>query len=259
MHFCGNCGTPLAQVRTTEERKVVTVLFVDVVESTRLAGVIDPEHLREKMSSVFAIAREEIERRGGTVEKYIGDSVMAIFGLPTVHEDDPQRAAQAAAAIRSRVQPHTGRLPALRFGIDTGEVVANPAAVEKGEFLVTGEVVNLTARLQQHAGPGQILVGERTALGLRRVATLSPLPSLQVKGARTPVPVWELVDVAPLLERKVQPTPFVGRGEELDLLTGLLRRMRRESRGHVITILGPAGTGKTRLVLEFRNRSSTLR
>jgi class 3 adenylate cyclase/tetratricopeptide (TPR) repeat protein len=255
MRFCGNCGAPLTQVHATEERKVVTVLFVDVVESTQLAGAIDPEQFREKMSAVFAIAREEIERRGGTVEKYIGDAVMAVFGLPTVHEDDPQRAAQAAAAIRTRLQAHAGRLPTLRFGIDTGEVVANPAAVDKGEFLVTGEVVNLTARLQQHAGAGQILVGERAALGLRQVATLSPLPSQQVKGARAPVPVWELVDVAPLLERKVQPTPFVGRAEELDLLTGLLRRMRGESRGHVITLLGPAGTGKTRLVLEFRNRN----
>lgn len=257
MRFCGNCGTPLTVLRAAEERKVVTVLFADVVESTRLAGAVDPERLREQMAGIFAVAREEIEHQDGTVEKFIGDAVMAVFGLPAVHEDDPQRAARAAVAIRARLQAEvdSGRLPAIRMGINTGEVVADPTATTKGEFLVTGEVVNLAARLQQHAGPGQILVGERTALALRPAAQLKPLSPLAIKGAALPLPAWELFDVAPLREREVRPTPFVGREEELDLLTSHLRRIQREGRGHVVTILGQAGVGKTRLVLEFRNRS----
>jgi class 3 adenylate cyclase/tetratricopeptide (TPR) repeat protein len=258
MRFCGNCGTALeALASSTEERKLVTVLFADVVASTQLSGAIDPERLRGQMARFFAIAREEIERYGGTVEKFIGDAVMAVFGLPAIHEDDPERAARAAAAIRSRVRPdvEAGTLPEIRVGISTGEAVANPQATEKGEFLVTGEVVNLAARLQQHADPGQILIGERTRLDLRDVAATRPRTALIVKGRADPLPVWELVDVAPPRERELRATPFVGREAELDLLQGHIRRMRHEERGHVVTILGPAGVGKTRLVREFRART----
>ena len=130
--------------------------------------------------------------------------------------------------------------------------MADARAADKGEFLVTGEVVNLAARLQQHAEPGQVLVGERTVLALRDVAQVRPVPPLTVKGLATPLPAWELVEIAPARERQVRATPFVGRAEELDLLHGYVRRMEREGRGHVITILGPAGVGKTRLVQEFR-------
>jgi class 3 adenylate cyclase/tetratricopeptide (TPR) repeat protein len=258
MRFCGNCGTALVvPTSTPEERKLVTVLFADVVASTQLSGAIDPERLRGQMARFFAIAREEIERYGGTVEKFIGDAVMAVFGLPAIHEDDPERAARAAAAIRSRVRPdvEADTLPEIRVGISTGEAVANPQAAEKGEFLVTGEVVNLAARLQQHADPGQILIGERTRLDLRDVAATRPLPSIMVKGRAEPLPVWELLDVAPPRERALRATPFVGREEELNLLRGHVRRMARDGRGHVVTILGPAGVGKTRLVQEFRRRT----
>ncbi len=148
MRFCGNCGTALVNTAAAEERKLVTVLFADVVASTALSASIDPERLRGQMVRFFAIAREEIERYGGTVEKFIGDAVMAVFGLPTIHENDPERAARAAVALRDRIHTDVaaGSLPPIRIGLATGEVVANPRAAEKGEFLVTGEVVNLAAR-----------------------------------------------------------------------------------------------------------------
>ncbi len=258
MRFCGNCGNALeVSASAGEERKLVTVLFADVVASTALATSIDPERLRGQMARFFEIAREEIERHGGTVEKFIGDAVMAVFGLPSIHEDDPERAARAAGTIRDRLQPHVAArdLPPIRIGLATGEVVANPRAAEKGEFLVTGEVVHLAARLQQHAEGGQVLVMERTMRALRHAA-LRPVTPLSVKGRSDPLPVWELLEVAPAREREVRATPFVGREEELDLLAGHVRRMRREGRGHVVTILGPAGVGKTRLVAEFRQRTA---
>jgi len=257
MRFCGNCGSALAAAGP-EERKVVTVLFADTVASTRLAGQLDPERLRGQMAQFFHLAREEIGRFGGTVEKFIGDAVMAVFGLPAVHDDDPERAARAALAIRRGVAPlaEEGALPEVRIGLLTGEVVANPRASEKGEFLVTGEVANLAARLQQHAAPGQILLGERTMRSLPPSANLRRIAPLTVKGRADPLPAWELIDLAPQAERALGATPFVGREEELDLLAGLLRRMRREGRGHVVTILGPAGVGKTRLIRELRTRSS---
>ncbi len=259
--FCNNCGTSLVPAPSaTEERKLVTILFADVVASTQLAGAVDPERLRGQMGRFFAIAREEIERYGGTVEKFIGDAVMAIFGLPTLHEDDPERAARAAVAIRDRVRPlsATGELPHIRIGLHTGEVVADPGAAEKGEFLVTGETVNLAARLQQQAEPGQTLLGDRTALALGEHAATRAVAPLAVKGHAALLRAWELVEVSPPRERALRATPFVGRQEELDLLRGHVRRMLREGRGHVVTILGSAGVGKTRLVQEFRERSREL-
>ena len=258
MRFCGNCGAALAAgAQGAEERKLVTVLFADVANSTQLAGAVDPEQLRSRMARLFEIARAEIERYGGTVEKFIGDAIMAVFGLPAIHEDDPERAARAAVAIRTRLRLEAG-LPEIRIGVTTGEVVANPRAAEKGEFLVTGEVVNLAARLQQHAAAGRILMGDRTRQALRAVADLREVPPIAAKGAAGPLVAWELLDVAPPREREVRPTPFVGRDDELELLTNHVRRMRRDGRGHVVTILGQGGVGKTRLVQEFRTRAESL-
>ncbi|MGH2347857.1 MAG: adenylate/guanylate cyclase domain-containing protein, partial [bacterium] len=260
MRFCGNCGTPLETPGAGEERKLVTVLFVDIVESTRLSAAVDPELLRGQMARFFALAREEIERYGGTIEKFIGDAVMAVFGLPAVHEDDPERAARAALAIRDRAGAGgDAAMPPIRLGMDTGEVVANPQATGKGEFLVTGEVVNLAARLQQHAFPGQILIGARTAHALRRLADLGEVTPLTVKGKDTPLAAWELTAISPPRARALRATPFVGREEELTVLLGHLGRARREGRGHVMTILGPAGVGKTRLTREFRTRAGEVR
>ncbi len=258
MRFCGNCGTALAPAPSAaEERKLVTILFADVVNSTQLAGAIDPERLRQMMTRLFNITREEIGRYSGTLEKFIGDAILAVFGLPTIHEDDPERAVRAAASMRDRVRAEVeaGTLPQIRIGINTGEVVANPRATEKDEFVLTGEAVNLAARLQQHAEPGQVLIGERTVRALRGVAQVRAVPPLAVKGATAPLSAWALLEISPPHERELRPTPFVGREEELDLLASHVRRMRRESRGHLVTILGPGGVGKTRLVQEFRGRT----
>ena len=256
MRFCGNCGSPLG-APAREERKLVTLLFADVVGSTQIAATVDPERLHAQMQRFFAVAQEEIERFGGTVEKFIGDAVAAVFGLPTVHEDDAERAARAALAIRRRTAPEiaAGTLPQVRMGVNTGEIVANPRGLQRGEFLMTGEAVNLAARLQQHATPDQILLGERTAVLLRSRADLRPLPPIAAKGFGTPIPVWELLSIGAPQERELRSTAFVGRGDELTLLDSHLRRTRRESRGHAVTILGPAGVGKTRLVHEFRQRA----
>src|SRR3989304_3821168 len=213
MRFCGNCGSALEVPAAAEERKLVTVLFADVVASTVLAASVDPERLRDQMARFFDIARQEIERYGGTVEKFIGDAVMAVFGLPAIHEDDPERAARAAAAMRDRLQPLVvaGGLPPIRIGLATGEAVANPRAAEKGEFLVTGEVVHLAARLKQPAVRGQIRGGGRRMRGLRNTATLRAVPPLLVKGRADPLPAGELMEVAPPGERGGRATPRVGR------------------------------------------------
>ncbi len=260
MRFCGNCGAPLRVAPPAEERKLVTVLFVDVVESTRGSAAVDPEQWRERMTQFFAAARHEIERFGGTVEKFIGDAVMAIFGLPAVHEDDPERAARAALAVRERLQRLVdgGLLPGIHMGINTGEVVANPGATEKGEFLVTGDVVNAAARLQQHAQPGEILVGGRTRQALHHIAALERIAPIVLKGRADQIEAWALLDLAPPRARELRATPFVGRTEELALLAGHARRMRREGRGHVITMLGAGGVGKTRLVHELRAQADWL-
>ncbi len=262
MRFCGQCGTGLTTASAgTEERKLVTVLFADVVGSTHLSRTVDPERIRVQMAQFFRLAQEEIQRYGGTVEKFIGDAVMAVFGLPAIHEDDPERAARAALAIQGQVRSavEADTLPQIRIGINTGEVVANATAAEKGEFFVTGEVVNLAARLQERAEPGQVLVGDRTMRALRRIAQMHQVPALAVKGAASPLPAWELLKVAPPQERTLGATPFVGRVEELELLRTFVQRIRREGRGHVITILGSAGVGKTRLVQEFRAQTDDVR
>ena len=260
MRFCGQCATALVS-SSGQERKIVTVLFADVVGSTHLLGAADPEQVRAQLDRFFHMAREEISRYGGTVEKFIGDAVMAVFGLPVLHENDPERAVRAAASLRARARSDVARggLPEIRMGINTGEVVADAHAAEKGEFLVTGEVVNLAARLQQRAEPSQILIGKRTMLALRGAARLRPVSPLTVKGLAAPLSAWELLEIASPSERKVWATPFVGREEEFTLLRGHLQSMRRESQGHVITILGPAGVGKTRLVQEFRVEADDVR
>jgi class 3 adenylate cyclase/tetratricopeptide (TPR) repeat protein len=254
LRFCGQCGTRLTPTASSiEERKLVTILFVDVVGSTRMLGTLDAEQVRGQMAHFFSIAQEEIHRFGGTIDKFIGDAVMAVFGLPATHEDDPERAARAALRIKTLIGSYAevGALPEIHIGINTGEVVANAQATGTGDFLVTGSAVNLAARLQQNAAPGQILVGERTMQSLRHVARLRPIPALKVKDMPSTLPAWELIEVFPPRERQLAPTAFVDREEDVDLLRGLARRMRRDGRGHVVTILGVAGVGKTRLVQEF--------
>lgn len=248
-------AAPLAPV--SEERKVVTVLFADVVASTRLSGQIDAEDLRERMARFFGIARHEIERQDGTVEKFIGDAVMAVFGLPAVHEDDAARAVRAALGIQAHVRPfvEAGIIPEVRIGITTGEVVANPRAAAKGEFLVTGEAVNLAARLQQGADPGQILVGVATYAATAWAFEFRPRPPFEVKGKAQPVTAYECLGVRaqPLPPRGWRDvrSPLVGRDPELAALRRCLAQLRGGGGGAAL-VIGEPGIGKSRLMAEFR-------
>lgn len=177
-HFCLRCGAPLAALPSAE-RRVVSVLFADMVGSTALAVRLDPEPMRGLLADYFAAMREEVERHGGIVEKFIGDAVMAVFGLPAAHEDDAERALRAAVAMRERMGALNERLRAdlrIRIGITTGEVVTDPAAVRAGEFMVTGEAVNLAVRLQQQAAPGSIVIDERTCEAAWGVVRCQSLP-----------------------------------------------------------------------------------
>lgn len=260
MRFCGRCGAALqAAPASAEERKVVTIVFADVVGSTRLSGTLDAEEVRERMARFFGIAREEIERFGGTVEKFIGDAVMAVFGLPTIHEDDPERAVHAAVAIRTHVRPfvEAGIVPQIRIGINTGEVVANPKAAEKGEFLVTGEVVNLAARLQQNAEPGQILAGASTYEATRWAFDYHPVAPLQVKGKDEKVPAYACsgLRAQPLAARGLPgvTSPLVGRDAEVATLVANLTQLLL-GHGGVVTVLGEPGIGKSRLMAEVGRR-----
>ncbi len=258
--FCGRCGAALRVRSQSEERKLVTVLFADVEASTDLSRVFGAEAAREQLERFYHLAREEIEACAGTVEKFIGDAVLAVFGLPAIHEDDPMRAVRAALAIRTRVRPEAdaGRLPRIRIGIATGQVVADPRAIEKGDFLVTGDSVNLAARLQQHGQPGQILVGESTYEATRRAFTYRPGPLLQVKGFPDAVTTYECLEQRPLpLPRHAGlegfGSPLVGRDAEIEAFLGCIDRLEA-GRGGIIGVIGDPGIGKSRLVTEVRRR-----
>src|SRR5438477_12815737 len=164
-HFCPSCGAPVADERPTEERKLATVLFADLVGSTALAGSEDPERTRVLLDRFYGAMSEEIERAGGTVEKFVGDAVMAAFGAPVALEDHAERALHAALGMQRRLRELFGDLLALRIGVNTGEVVVGRP--REGSSFVSGDAVNVGARLEQAAGPGEILVGERTAAAVR--------------------------------------------------------------------------------------------
>ncbi len=242
-----------------EERKLVTVLFADVSGSTHLADTLDAEVVRDLMAAYFAIAREEIEARGGTVEKFIGDAVMAVFGVPVAHEDDPSRALHAALAIRARLgemraRDAAGERPELevRIGVNSGEVVST-GAVRPGEVMVTGDAVNVAARVQQLAEPGQILVTGRTAAAASDFR-FGPAHAQSIRGKAGPVDVTELlaVDGGPVgVRRRHVRAPLVGREDELTLLTSIFDRVARERRPHLVTLYGQPGVGKSRLTGEF--------
>ena len=273
--FCGACGTslssaypapvstPAASARGSgEERRVVTILFADVTGSTALAEHLDAEQTRTIMTRFFDAMTQEIVRHEGTVEKFIGDEVMAVFGLPAIHEDDPERAVRAALAMHERlrrmnaeIDPSWGVTLRMRVGINTGEVVANRHAAQKGEFMVTGDAVNVAARLRSAADPGATVVGERTYRDTAGVAEYHPLPSLTVKGKATPLRAWALAGMLPVPRRRGLgglSAPLVGREDELLLLQGLLHRVIKEGQPYLVTIIGMPGVGKTRLFEELR-------
>jgi class 3 adenylate cyclase/tetratricopeptide (TPR) repeat protein len=264
--FCGNCATPLtdapaaaAEPEELQERKLVTVLFADLTASTELASRLDPEDLRAVLTPFFEAMVEEIAAYGGTVQKFIGDAVVAVFGVPAAHEDDPERAVRAAVAMHARLRRLNEELRAagrpeldMRLGVNTGEVVTATGIDREG--LVTGEPVNLAARLEALARPGTIVVGDRTHRDTRHAIAYRSLGEVSVKGIPRPVQAWEVVGEAesrPAAEGPVVAAPMVGRDSELELLRLLLSRTIRERRASLATVVGPAGIGKSRLGWEF--------
>jgi class 3 adenylate cyclase/tetratricopeptide (TPR) repeat protein len=261
--FCPACGLTLGSHDSGEERRVVTVLFADVSGSTELGERLDPEHLREVMASYFAAMREEIEAEGGTVEKFIGDAVMAVFGVPAAHEDDPIRALRASLRMRTRLDDVNDALMAargvtlqIRIGVNTGEVLAS-VDPQPGEPMVTGDAVNVAARLQGAAEPGGILASERTARGARGFL-FGEATRLDLKGKGVQVAAMELLEGAAAIQDRGVPglhAPMVGRDEELSLLLTMFRRSATEGRPNLVTIYGDAGVGKSRLTSEFLMRA----
>ncbi|MBD0348352.1 MAG: AAA family ATPase, partial [Thermoleophilia bacterium] len=253
--FCPECGSPLAAapIEPREERKVVTVLFCDVVGSTARAERADPEDVRAALSAFHAGVRSELERFGGRVEKFIGDAVMAVFGAPVVHEDDPERAVRAALAIRNWAQDEGGL--EVRIGITTGEaLVTLGARPEAGEAMAAGDVVNTAARLQSAAPVSGILVDEATYRATERVIEYGDHDPIEAKGKTQPILVWSAVEARARFGVDVRPAtraPLVGREHELDGLVRALARVRREREPQLVTLVGVPGIGKSRLIWEL--------
>jgi class 3 adenylate cyclase/tetratricopeptide (TPR) repeat protein len=257
--FCPYCGAAVAAASEVEERKLVTVLFADVSGSTHLAETLDAEVVRDLMAGYFAVAREEIEAHGGTLEKFIGDAVMAVFGVPAAHEDDPARALHAALGIRRRLaelnvrrRSEGGPELEVRIGVNSGEVVST-GATRPGEVMVTGDAVNVAARLQQLAAPGQILVGGRTAAAAPEFR-YAAADARAIRGKADSVEVAELLGAGAAsagARRTHLRAPLVGREEELALLGSIYDRVAREGRPHLVTVYGQPGVGKSRLTAEL--------
>jgi class 3 adenylate cyclase/tetratricopeptide (TPR) repeat protein len=243
--FCSACGSALVAVASDphDVRKTVTVVFADVTGSTALGEQLDPEAARKLMARYFETARSILERHGGRVEKFIGDAVMAVFGVPQLHEDDALRAIRAAAELRDSVTEVQ-----LRIGVNSGEVVAGG-----GETLVTGDAVNVAARLQQGARPGEVLLGERTLGLVRDAVEMEAVESIDAKGKEEPVVAYRLLRVlegAEPFARRLD-APLVGRDREQRLLREAFERAAEDRSCHLFTLLGTAGIGKSRLAQEL--------
>ena len=256
--FCLACGQPLAApAREGEERKVVSVLFVDLVGFTSRSDKADPEDVRATLRPYHERVKADIERFGGTVEKFIGDAVMAVFGAPVAHEDDAERAVRSGLRILETIEElrEEGLDVAVRAAVTTGEaVVALGARPERGEGIVTGDVVNTAARLQSAAPVGTVIVDAATMRSTEGAISLEPLEPVAAKGKAEPIEVWRVVGAR---GRVGQPeaatqTPFVGREHERTLLFETFLRAERESAVQLVTVVGEPGIGKSRLVTELR-------
>src|SRR5436190_16811540 len=249
--FCLACGAPLTSEPPREERKVVSVLFADLVGFTSRAEQLDPEDVRAVLAPYWERLRDELEQRGGTVEKFIGDAVMALFGAPAAHDDDPLRAVGAALAIRDWAREEDDLQ--VRIAVNTGEALvllgARPA---EGEGMAAGDVVNTTARLQAAAPVNGVLVGEQTWRATRHTIEYTQRDPVTAKGKSEQLAVWEALQARsiPTVET-MSAAPLVGRIEELDLLVSAFERMRRDHRPQLVTVVGVPGIGKSRLVTEL--------
>ena len=268
--FCGGCGAPLASAAPREavpqrtvaaadgERRPVTVLFADLVGYTRMASSLDPEDVHALLGRYFEVADNIVERYGGTVDKHIGDAVMAIFGAPVAHGDEAQRAVRAAAEIQHAVPAlgkALGQPLAVHIGIASGEVVASGlGSAQHRAYTVIGHSVNLAARLLQLARSGETVVDEAVYAGVQRIARCIAIDGVQAKGIDTPLRVWRLVE---LVSGGVQDgaRPFVGRQAELAQLAASLQSCVEAGTGSTIFLRGDPGIGKSRLVDELRRRA----
>jgi class 3 adenylate cyclase/tetratricopeptide (TPR) repeat protein len=256
--FCPVCGAPLVTpVEPHEVRKTVTVVFCDVTGSTAMGEKLDPESVRRVMSRYFSEMRTALERHGASVEKFIGDAVMAVFGVPQIHEDDALRAVRAAADMRQalillnkELERDYGVTVAARIGVNTGDVVAGDPS---GETLVTGDAVNVAARLEQAAAPGEVLIGPKTLRLVRDAVVADPIEPLELKGKSEPVAAFRLVEVmagAPGVARRLD-SPMVGRERQLRQLRQAFDTVAADRSCQLFTVIGAPGVGKSRLVEEF--------
>ena len=259
--FCLACGAPLAEeAPQREERRIVSVVFVDLVGFTSRSEKLDPEDVRAILTPYHGTVRDELESFGGIVEKFVGDAVMAVFGAPTSHGDDPERAVRAALAVRDAVTALNVERPELelsiRGAVNTGEaVVTLSARPSHGEAMVAGDVVNTASRLQQHAPVGEVVVGAETYLATRAAIAYEPLEPVTAKGKTRPIAAWRAVKATSALgARDLSTNPFVGREREISSLNATWERVVLERRPHLVTVLGPPGVGKSRLAAEFTER-----
>ncbi len=267
--FCGECATPLAttggaapstQPRPSSaappapvsERRVVSVLFADLVGFTTLAEGRDAEDTRELLTRYFDLSRDVIERYGGTVEKFIGDAVMAVWGAPVAREDDAERSVRAALDLVDAVRS-LGPGIAARVGVLTGEAVVTLGATNQG--MVAGDLVNTASRLQSAATPGTVLVGEATERAASGAIAFEPVGDQELKGKAAAIPAWRALRVVAERGGKGRSdtleAPFVGRDDELRLLKDLFHTTSRERRPRLVSVIGPPGIGKSRLAWEF--------
>src|SRR4051794_9058852 len=268
--FCMACGGALEGTATTtaarpvekppEERRQVTVLFADLSGYTAVAEQMDPEAVKTLVDGALRRLGLEVTRYGGTVDKYIGDNVMALFGAPVAHEDDEERAVRAALGMQEAMAEVNEQLPeevsfALRVGLNTGEVLAGAVG---DDYTVVGDTVNVASRLQTAARPGSVTVGERTMRVTSEAVRYEELEPLTLKGKAEPVPAWEAVGLiseqAVVRAASGREAPLMGRAYEIGTLESIYERVMREKRPHLVTLIREAGVGKSRLLAEFEQR-----
>jgi class 3 adenylate cyclase/tetratricopeptide (TPR) repeat protein len=264
--FCASCGAALAPAaRPPEERKLVSILFADVTGSTQLGEQLDPERLRALLRTYFGAMSAVIESWGGRIEKFIGDAVMAVFGVPAVREDDAERAVRAALEMLERLEGLNAELRdrhgvtlQIRIGINTGEVIA-PVAESGDQQIVAGDAVNVAARLEQAAEPGSILVGSRTQQAVRHAFRFDAPRTVALKGKGEPVSVWRVIEPVAEPARGVGGlrAALVGRDRELQAVLGLLDEAIEAAQPRLLVVFGPAGIGKSRLVREFERAAES--
>src|SRR5215217_3813080 len=257
--FCEECGTRLQVERetVTENRKVVTILFGDLVGFTRRSETLDPEDVRAFLLPYYDLVTSEVERHGGTVDKFLGDGVMAVFGAPVAHEDDPERAVRAALKVIERV-PDLGLDLHVRIGINTGEVLVATESFRRGDA-ITGDAANTASRLQATAPLDGVVVGERTYSLTSHLFNYDALEPVHVKGKADALRIYRpTAPVARVGSEGPQTTPFVGRAFELETLTRLFDRSRATPSTEFVTIVAEPGLGKSRLVRELARHVESL-